>query len=106
MYLSNNINYQRHFSCNSFQILCHIISWTNTKLYSISILIDYFHNLIINFLSTQVQDGATLVQPHNLGNVQPGQVIQLPAGSTLQPGTIYRVNFTGMVGLILIDKRI
>merc|ERR1711997_1014397 len=34
----------------------------------------------------QVQDGTTLVQPHNLGNVQPGQVIQLPAGSTLQPG--------------------
>lgn len=34
----------------------------------------------------QVQDGTTLVQPHQLGNVQQGQVIQLPAGSTIQQG--------------------
>merc|ERR1712001_503489 len=34
----------------------------------------------------QVQDGTTLVQPHSLGNVQQGQVIQLPAGSTIQQG--------------------
>merc|ERR1712141_838715 len=33
-----------------------------------------------------VQDGTTLVQPHSLGNVQQGQVIQLPAGSTIQQG--------------------
>ena len=50
--------------------------------------------LIIIFAFAQVQDGATLVQPHNLGNVQPGQVIQLPAGSTLQPGTFYHLKFT------------
>ena len=35
----------------------------------------------------KVQDGTTLVQPHSLGNVQQGQVIQLPAGSTIQQGT-------------------
>merc|ERR1712165_150313 len=34
----------------------------------------------------QVQDGTTLVQPHALGNVQQGQVIQLPAGSSIQQG--------------------
>ena len=35
-----------------------------------------------------MQDGTTLVQPHSLGNVQQGQVIQLPAGSTIQQGII------------------
>ena len=39
--------------------------------------------ILLNF---KVQDGTTLVQPHTLGNVQQGQVIQLPAGSTVQQG--------------------